>query len=595
MIKRQNILLRTAAPVVLLLILLAVNIGCKFILTDAHSDKSATSCIDHSIDVLKKDPSAIFLPMSCAGRFFYAPTALVPVAGLKYLVGFDNAYIILNTVFLFTLMLCSFYCLRSVQFTLLVACFWIFNEPLIHIFYIGNLLAGYVYLTYLALNIFLFIRCLRVDFSSKWKLAYFGLSFILLLFSWEHAANYVFFLISLFLVCLLLRDDILPRKSFYAFLSIVAVVVCVFALYVYIRMQHVGDILVRGSEDETILTSLSSWLAVEDVFSNMVTYIYMSISYVVPIVFTQSNALVLLGKEAIISDQNGFIPLQSHLAYFHSIFFWQYIGGAVFALYILFLFHTYLAARKMKSLDCFILFSLALMIFMGSLLHMSVKFRSYLSIPFLSYKGSTSIFAVSLLVAYGIYLIGKNKPRTSYLLTFMMIVCFMVNGLLRPRIYNKLSDAVWASVNYPDPISWFQKRLPTSLFFLFTDNAKLTRHAANTLTELSALFQEAKQSGHSLEDITGQNCSDCPCRGGIQLRHLESTSVCYAQWEHAVTNLFQILHRNGPIPSKYLRDPWHSPYGLDENAKLLRSAGPDGIINTPDDILVTIPPERKDP
>lgn len=108
----------------------------------------------------------------------------------------------------------------------------------------------------------------------------------------------------------------------------------------------------------------------------------------------------------------------------------------------------------------------------------------------------------------------------------------------------------------------------------------------------------------ALRWITNSNCSDCSCRatrldGLSDMRNIPDTDLCYTRWQSALQN---ILAGTGGVVSglNLLRDPWGSPYMLDENEEEatpcrkdeLRSAGPDGVRGSGDDIVVIIPNTR---
>ncbi len=111
-----------------------------------------------------------------------------------------------------------------------------------------------------------------------------------------------------------------------------------------------------------------------------------------------------------------------------------------------------------------------------------------------------------------------------------------------------------------------------------------------------APFIKAVQLGRILEEktlreITGNGCSDCVCRTGEIIYNFPETHSCKTNWE----DLLNRLSESSNIDLENIkRDPWGSPYLLDENEgesesnlcrrDKLRSAGPDGIVGTADDI-----------
>ena len=93
-----------------------------------------------------------------------------------------------------------------------------------------------------------------------------------------------------------------------------------------------------------------------------------------------------------------------------------------------------------------------------------------------------------------------------------------------------------------------------------------------------------------LGKITGNWCSDCACRNVGDLSTLSDTHSCIVNHKNA-------FERIGL--SSLPRDPWGSPYLIDENElefdsdpcrkDSLRSAGPDRKCSTGDDIGIRIP------
>ena len=101
------------------------------------------------------------------------------------------------------------------------------------------------------------------------------------------------------------------------------------------------------------------------------------------------------------------------------------------------------------------------------------------------------------------------------------------------------------------------------------------------------------QASTSLRNITNSNCSDCECRSTPDLRG--NTSSCYTNWTSALTKIQAAAGGSVDGLTNLDRDPWGSPYFLDENEDegdcridVLRSVGPDGAFNTTDDINMTI-------
>lgn len=114
-----------------------------------------------------------------------------------------------------------------------------------------------------------------------------------------------------------------------------------------------------------------------------------------------------------------------------------------------------------------------------------------------------------------------------------------------------------------------------------------------------AMVTAEGESGKALRLITGSGCSRCnsACTGGTDLRN--TGNACYAGWVAAIGKIETATSGVVSGISKETRDPWGSPYLLDENegeqvatpcvADSLTSAGPDGLYPSGDDITISLP------
>ena len=112
------------------------------------------------------------------------------------------------------------------------------------------------------------------------------------------------------------------------------------------------------------------------------------------------------------------------------------------------------------------------------------------------------------------------------------------------------------------------------------------------------------ESGNYLLSITESGCSVCVGYvAGTDARNTLDTDAFYIRWTQAISNIETATNGLMVGVSKITRDPWGSPYGLDENEgesggcgyDLLLSFGPDGIRSTSDDISSAKIPHIKCP
>jgi len=100
------------------------------------------------------------------------------------------------------------------------------------------------------------------------------------------------------------------------------------------------------------------------------------------------------------------------------------------------------------------------------------------------------------------------------------------------------------------------------------------------------------ESGNTLREITGSGCSRCICNGMGDLRNIPDTNQCFINWVNALTKVKDATNGLSVGLENMTRDPWGSPYLLDENEgeggncnnrDTIRTAGPDGVYLTSDD------------
>ncbi|HLP44223.1 MAG TPA: type II secretion system protein [Candidatus Nanoarchaeia archaeon] len=135
------------------------------------------------------------------------------------------------------------------------------------------------------------------------------------------------------------------------------------------------------------------------------------------------------------------------------------------------------------------------------------------------------------------------------------------------------------------------------------EKAKIARARAEMRQIAEAIIHAQGESGKNLDQIIDPNntnltdyCTDCPCRtnygGPSDIRG--NVGVCYTQWLEALTRLEAAGNGTFGLVN-FKRDPWGSPYLIDQNEDepnpfqpgvdpcrhdTLRSAGPNGIAST---------------
>jgi hypothetical protein len=123
--------------------------------------------------------------------------------------------------------------------------------------------------------------------------------------------------------------------------------------------------------------------------------------------------------------------------------------------------------------------------------------------------------------------------------------------------------------------------------------------AADALAALAKLAAKAKSAtGKPLLAITGSNCTRCGCQGR-DLRTVPDGDVCVRQWRQALARIGRAAEVSQRDLAKFDRDPWGSPYLLNENEgespdfpcepDTFATAGQDGLAGDGDDIAAAVP------
>jgi prepilin-type N-terminal cleavage/methylation domain-containing protein len=127
-------------------------------------------------------------------------------------------------------------------------------------------------------------------------------------------------------------------------------------------------------------------------------------------------------------------------------------------------------------------------------------------------------------------------------------------------------------------------------------DAKISQAQLEMKEIATALHLGSINLGNTIREVTGSGCSDCICRGIDNLAILEDAHPCVQNWERLLT---RVAGASEFDITDFERDPWGSPYLVDENEgevpthycrrDTFHSAGPDRKAYTQNDISWDIP------
>lgn len=169
-----------------------------------------------------------------------------------------------------------------------------------------------------------------------------------------------------------------------------------------------------------------------------------------------------------------------------------------------------------------------------------------------------------------IRMFGRRRKNSGYTIIEMLVVLFIV-GILVGMVLTNTRDA--------------------------KDRARYARVKSDMDGIIKVIVAVRDEKQKNLQQITGSVCSNCPCLGR-DIRLVPDTDNCAVSWGLALGKIKTAAGSLGSGLDGVSRDPWGSPYSLDENEgetgtndcrnDLLSSAGEDGVLGTADDIIIPI-------
>ncbi|MCJ7530352.1 MAG: hypothetical protein MUO64_04905 [Anaerolineales bacterium] len=229
----------------------------------------------------------------------------------------------------------------------------------------------------------------------------------------------------------------------------------------YIGFKTVGIKLIwglnphsNGSESDIIFNYPHISPMIEDVISNYMTHLYMVVTNFIPPPFFTSNSYYLLGAEKLIEYQYNYHAAYSYLVPMSYHFLWRYYAGAVFVIFMYFLFKVISKSLKTFNSDKIALSIFMIMAAVGGPTHMLVKIRPMTTEPVLGYHVLVGVLGISLVIAY-LLLMAQKYIKKPYLKATIIVGIWSVilySALARPAYLQHLSQMVGLSSVPTDPL-----------------------------------------------------------------------------------------------------------------------------------------------
>jgi len=391
--------------------------------------------------IQRDNPYKLLLPLKPDGphndRIRWVSSSLIPAVYLAIYIGPYKTHVLIASVLVIVAFCCSYLVLRSPPFSFFFSIMIIINPGLIftHRYFFAEVMV-FMYI-YMCLNFFAFCKIL---IAPENKMAPYSLLFaaslVLLETTSEICLNYVLCITVLCILAFLYywRSGNIQRTIFLRRISILlSIIFVITAVYLAIRMQYVGEFFKKGHEEELLLTYPSIVEMIECLISNVIVFIFMSLTAFLPPFFSFPNALTLFGREAIIQHYYGAHQTLSEHYFYHNLFLWYQAAGMVFLAYMACVVKTFCRAYKNNSTTYWIVFGFLATIFLGNATYFLIKIRPYLALPILCYKSSVSLFFLTILTSYLVWKAESwfNNKKLYYVMYAVILTTITVSCYVR--------------------------------------------------------------------------------------------------------------------------------------------------------------------
>jgi hypothetical protein len=226
-------------------------------------------------------------------------------------------------------------------------------------------------------------------------------------------------------------------------------------IYVFIKTR-IGYGQNLGSESDVIFNYRQWSPFLEDLASNVVTHLYMSVTNFLPPMLTSSTALYEIGPENLVALQYGYHQPYSYLVAMHYLFLWRYAAGAL-ALGLAWLCVKLIArAWKQPSRDAIVGIAGLLMMWLAGSTHALVKIRPMKVAPIMTYHVLVGVIGAAVLISYGALMIWRDwrSVKIRVAATACLWGVLFYGALARPLMLSHLAAQTGLGAGlYPDPMA----------------------------------------------------------------------------------------------------------------------------------------------
>lgn len=348
-----------------------------------------------------KKPLKLLVPFTLEGGYVrWSTTGMVVTTVLDHVWGPANTIYVLASLLTVVSFVVSWLAFRSLVFTLTFTLWMAFGPQFNFAWVNASCSIYYLLAIYAQINLlFLYWLLAKPTESSLWVGVGFVASLVVLAFCWETWLDYFVFLCVVAVLGLLVRHwhkAAVPGRPGFVLAAAFAVAVP----YLAVRVAYGGNHNAGGSECELLTQHQHLSLMWEDYFSNVATYLFITVNNFVPHWVMTSSSVVSLGEAKLVAAQNGYHAAYAHFVPMHYHYFWHFHAGIVFCAVAFAAVFLLRRAFTRPTVPVLVAGALLVLVVTGFSTHSLIKFRPYLSVPVLAYKATLSILGMAVLLAY---------------------------------------------------------------------------------------------------------------------------------------------------------------------------------------------------
>lgn len=376
-------------------------------------------------------------------------------------IGVPNTWYLFNALLVVVSFGTSWMVFRSIAFSYTFAICMGFGTHFVHTYALSGGMASPLIACGFEILLACTYRFVVSARHGRWWAAAFGASLLMTVLSYEGWLDLSVFMCAAALLFAMVAFHHRAVTSGRRLAAVGATVAVVTIAYMIVKTR-LGYGQTNGSESDIVFNYRQWSPLIEDVASNIVTHLYMSVTNFLPPMLTSSTALYEIGGDGLVALQRGYHPAVSYLVPMHYLFLWRYAAGALALGLGLLCVRLVVRVWRRPSRDAMVVIAGLLMMWLAGSTHALVKIRPMKVAPVMSYHVLVGVIGAALLVAYGILIIWRDWRRAMLRVSATAFVWGVVfyGALARPAMLSHLvAQAGLGEGLYPDPMRDLLERL----------------------------------------------------------------------------------------------------------------------------------------